>query len=88
MGTQRKITVLVQSDLLVRAQKAAHAGISETIRKGLELLAASDVYDGLLKMRGKVKFSINLNELRRDRAEPQLFRRSTKKMRSPRGLHR
>jgi hypothetical protein len=80
METQRKITVLVQSDLLTRAQRAARAGISETVRKGLELLAASDVYDRLLEMRGKVKFSINMNELRRDRAEPQLFRRSTKKM--------
>jgi len=86
MGTQRKITVLVQSDLLVRAQRAAHAGISETVRKGLELLAASDVYDGLLKMSGKVMFSVNMNELRRDLAEPQLFGRSTKKMSRPRRL--
>ena len=67
METQRKITVLVQSDLLVRAQKAAHAGISETVRKGLKLLAANDAYDQLLKMRGRVKFSVDLNELRGDR---------------------
>jgi hypothetical protein len=67
MEAQRKITVLVQSDLLARAQKTSHAGISETVRKGLELLAASDAYDGLLKMPGKAKFSVNLRELRRDR---------------------
>jgi len=67
MKSERKITVHVRSDLLDKAQKAARAGVSETVRKGLELLAASEAYDGLLKMQGKVKFSVDLNELRRDR---------------------
>jgi hypothetical protein len=67
MKPERKITVHVRRDLLDRAQKAARAGVSETVRKGLELLAASEAYDGLLKMRGKVKFSVDLSELRRDR---------------------
>ena len=67
MKPERKITVHVRSDLLEKAQKAARAGVSETVRKGLELLAATEAYDGLLKMRGKVKFSVDLNELRRDR---------------------
>ncbi len=66
MKAERKITVHVRSDLLNKAQRAAHAGVSETVRKGLELLAAGEAYDGLLKMRGKVKFSINLRELRQD----------------------
>jgi hypothetical protein len=67
MKPERKITVHVRSDLLERAQKAARAGVTETVRKGLELLAASEAYDGLLKMRGKVKFSVDLSELRQDR---------------------
>ncbi len=50
-----------------KAQKAANAGVSETVRKGLELLAASDTYDQLLRMRGKAKFSINWNRLGDDR---------------------
>jgi hypothetical protein len=58
-----KITVHVDRELLANAQKAAHAGISETMRKGLELLAASEACERLPK-RGKVKFSSNLNELR------------------------
>jgi predicted CopG family antitoxin len=33
----------------------------------LELLVASDAYDRLRKMRGKVKFSLDLDELREDR---------------------
>jgi len=67
MEERRKITVLVRSELLDKAQKAARAGISETVRKGLELLAASGTYDQLLKMRGKVKFSVPLSKLRQDR---------------------
>jgi hypothetical protein len=67
MKAERKITVHVRVDLLNKAQRAARAGVSETVRKGLELLAASEAYDGLLKMRGKVKFSIDLRELRQDR---------------------
>lgn len=67
MRAERKITVHVRGDLLAKAQKAARAGVSETVRKGLELLAAGEAYDRLLKMRGKVKFSVDLGELREDR---------------------
>jgi len=67
MKAKRKITVQVDCELLAKAQKVTRAGISETVRKGLELLAASEAYDQLLKMRGNAKFSVDLNELREDR---------------------
>ena len=67
MKAEQKITVHVDRELLAKAQKATRAGISDTVRKGFELLAAGEAYDQLLKMRGKMKFSINLNELREDR---------------------
>jgi hypothetical protein len=67
MKDLRKLMVLVHSELLRKAQKAARAGINETVRKGLDSLAASDTYNGLLKKRGKVKFSVSLSELREDR---------------------
>jgi Arc/MetJ-type ribon-helix-helix transcriptional regulator len=67
MAAERKITVHVPEQLLARAQKAAGAGITETVRRGLELLAAREAYQGLRKLRGKVKFSIDLDELRSDR---------------------
>lgn len=63
----RKITVHVRSDLLARAQEVSKAGISETVRKGLELLSAKQAYAELRKMRGKLKISIDLDELRKDR---------------------
>lgn len=67
MIAERKITVRVTNELLNKAQRATGAGISEKVRKGLELLVASKVYDGLLKTRGKVKFSVDLSKLREDR---------------------
>jgi len=64
----RKVTVHIEDDLLRRAQRASKAGVTETIRKGLQLLAARDAYDQLLKMEGKLKVSSNLDELREDRS--------------------
>lgn len=67
-STAQKITVHVEKELLRRAQRASKAGVTETVRKGLQLLAARDAYDQLLKMEGKLKVSINLDELREDRS--------------------
>jgi post-segregation antitoxin (ccd killing protein) len=36
MKSEQKITVHVDRELLAKAQRAARAGISETVRKGLE----------------------------------------------------
>jgi len=67
METARKITVEVPSDLLDRAQRASGAGITETIRTGLRLVAASRTYARLRKLRGKVRFSRTLADLKADR---------------------
>jgi hypothetical protein len=63
----RKITVEIPQALLEKAQRASGAGITETVRTGLQLLAASEVYDRLLQMRGKVRFSRTYEELKEDR---------------------
>ncbi len=60
----KKLTVLVPQDLLRRAQKATKSGATPTVRKGLEVLAAQDAYEGLRKLRGKVKFGLTWQELR------------------------
>jgi hypothetical protein len=65
--TARKITVEIAGDLLERAQKASGAGITQTVRTGLQLLAASKTYDRLRELRGKVRFSRTLAELKADR---------------------
>jgi hypothetical protein len=64
---ERKITVHVPEELLERAQKSSAKGITETVRQGLRLVAAGDTFRRVAKLRGAVKFSVNLTRLREDR---------------------
>ena len=63
----RKITVHVPVNLLAAAQKETGEGVTETVRKGLELLRRAHAYRQLEKLRGKVKFEFSVDELRDDR---------------------
>ena len=65
--TARKITVEVPPELLEKAQRASGSGITQTVRTGLQLVAASHAYARLRKLRGKVRFTRTLAELKADR---------------------
>ena len=67
MKTVRKITIEVPTDLIEKAQKASGAGITKTVRTGLQLVAASHTYARLRQLRGKVRFSLTFSELKTDR---------------------
>ena len=67
MGTARKITVEVPQELLDKAQRASDTGITQTVRTGLQLVAASRTYARLRQLRGKVRFTRTLAELKADR---------------------
>jgi hypothetical protein len=67
MGTARKITVEVPLELLEKAQRASGAGVTQTVRTGLQLVAASRTYARLRNLRGKVRFSRTATELKADR---------------------
>ena len=67
MGLARKITVEVPEDLLKRAQSASGAGITQTVRAGLQLVAASRTYARLRRLRGRVRFTRTPAELKADR---------------------
>ena len=67
METARKITVEVSAELLDRAQRASGSGITQTVRTGLQLVAASHAYARLSQLRGKVRFTRTLAELKADR---------------------
>ena len=60
----RKITLLVPADLLEDALRAGGDTLTGTVRKGLQLIAAREAFSGLRKMRGKVKFSLSVDEMR------------------------
>ena len=63
----RKITVEVPEDLLDRALESSGEGITRTVRRGLDLVAAGRAYDELRRLRGKMKLGIDLEALREDR---------------------
>lgn len=67
MQAARKITVEVPAELLEKAQEATGSGITQTIRTGLQLVAASNAYAGLRQMRGRVRFRRSLAKLKADR---------------------
>lgn len=66
MENAKKITVDVPADLLKEAQAQTGEGITETVRRGLQLLAAARSFKELRALRGKVKFSKTVGELKDD----------------------
>jgi hypothetical protein len=67
MQSSRKITVEVPPELLEKAQRASGSGITQTVRTGLQLVAASHAYARLRQLRGKVRFTRTAAELKADR---------------------
>ncbi len=67
MNAQRKVTVHLPEELLDKAQKASGQGITETVRQGLQLIAAGDAFRRVSMLRGRVKFSVGAKQLREDR---------------------
>ncbi len=67
MGATRKITIEVPAELLRRARRSTGEGITATVRRGLELVAARSAYEDLRRLRGTVSLAIDLEALRQDR---------------------
>src|SRR3984885_14804445 len=72
MAKVRKVTVELPEDLLEKAQLASGTGITQTIRTGLQLVAASQTYARVRQLRGKVRFSLTLDELKDERGSRQI----------------
>ncbi len=66
MNDMRKITVEIPAKLLENAQSETGKGITETVREGLERLAATRAQKALLNLEGKGKFDFDLMALRKD----------------------
>jgi hypothetical protein len=67
MDKVRKITLEVPAGLLEKAQRASGSGITQTVRTGLQLVAAAHAYARLRELRGSVKFTRTLADLKADR---------------------
>lgn len=67
MTEMKKITAFVPANLLASAQQETGAGISETLRIGLQKIAHERFYKGMLEMRGKVHIEFDVDESRADK---------------------
>lgn len=63
----QKVTAHLPVELLKEAQAVTGKGLTETLKIALIQLSQAHAYDGLRQMRGKVSFTININELRKDK---------------------
>ena len=66
MATQ-KVTIEIPAELLRRARRSTGEGITATVRRGLELVAARRAYQELRGLRGKIRLDLDVEALRRDR---------------------
>jgi hypothetical protein len=64
MRLVRKITIEVPNDLLRKGRESTVEGITATIRRGLEVVAASRACEELRRLRGHVRFSVDWRKLR------------------------
>ena len=62
----KKVTMYLPRELLKRATDHTGKGITETVRSALEIVVANDASAKILQYRGKVKMTINTDELRSD----------------------
>ena len=67
MKTDQKVTVMLPKGLIQKAMKASGEGLTPTLRRGLELVAAKDAYRGLLKLKGKFDLGLDYEQVRKDR---------------------
>jgi len=67
MGKPRKITMEAPPELLEKANRATGIGITQTVRIGLEPVAASQAYERLRQLRGTVRFSPTLVDVKAGR---------------------
>lgn len=68
MTALRKITVHLPHDLIEGAQAATGAGLTETVRQGLEKLRREAFYRQMTALRGRVDFGdLSLEDLREDK---------------------
>ena len=67
MGAAKKITIVVDEDLLREAQGVSGLGVSEVVREGLRAVAATRASKELRRWRGKIRLELDVDSLREDK---------------------
>jgi hypothetical protein len=67
MSEFRKITVHVHQGVLEQAQAYTGEGVTQTVTTALKRLVSMQAQQELLKLRGKIKFDVSYEEIKRER---------------------
>ena len=67
MSEVKKVTVELPSELLEKAQRQTKQGITETIRRGLRLLAEAEAFEKMILLKGKQSYDCGWEDLKEDR---------------------
>lgn len=65
MSAVRKITVVVPADVLEEATRVTGKGVTATVIEGLDELRKREQRSALRRLKGKVRFELDLEETRR-----------------------
>lgn len=69
MKAHKKYTLELDEGLVKTATRATGKSFTETVRQGLKILAATQAYRSLEKMRGGVDLEIDAKALRKDKRD-------------------
>jgi hypothetical protein len=67
MKKERKVTLMLPEELIEKALEATGEGLTPTLRRGLELVAARGAYSGLLKQKGKFDLVLDYKQIKKAR---------------------
>lgn len=69
MKSSKKYTLELEEALVKSAVKATGRSFTETVRQGLRILASSEAYQELSKMRGTVDLELDAKEIRKNKRD-------------------
>ena len=69
MKSSKKYTLELEEELVKSALKSTGRNFTDTVRQGLRLLASSEAYHELAKMRGIVDLEIDSKKIRKSKRD-------------------
>ncbi|MBI4403488.1 MAG: hypothetical protein HY537_04970 [Deltaproteobacteria bacterium] len=69
MRASKKYTVELEEALVKSAVRSTGKSFTETVRQGLKILASTEAYRELSKMRGTVDLQLDIREIRKNKRD-------------------
>ncbi len=69
MKAHKKYTLELEETLVRSAIKATGSSFTDTVRQGLKVIASTEAYRELSKMRGTVDLELDVKKIRKDKRD-------------------